>query len=151
MQNGKVNSYHMCKSCPLLKEKLKGVEPSFEPESSVFFKEGKSCPVCGLSAKEFMITLTLGCDVCVEAFKDILLAELFSQHLLPSNIQNTKDINTLHLGNIPKNRTDPSFTKIVETLHIALNEAVSSEHFEEAADIYAQIQKYLENPNAGTK
>jgi protein-arginine kinase activator protein McsA len=151
MQDGKVNSYHMCKSCPLLKDKLQVEDPALEFTPSVFSKEGKICPLCGLTKDEFLITLTLGCDLCAETFKDILSKELILQDLVPSNVQNCTDLNALHFGNIPKNRRDQTFIKTLETLHVALNEAVSSEHFEEAADIYAQIQKYLENPNAGTK
>ena len=151
MQNGKINCYQMCKSCPLLKSKLHLDQTQSQQTSSMFTKPNTNCPVCGLSDEEFIITLTLGCDTCVETFKEILSEEILSQDILPNSVKNCSDLNVFHFGNIPKNRRNPTFVKTIETLHVALNEAVSSEHFEEAADIRDQIQKYLENPNAGSK
>lgn len=151
MENGKINSYKMCKSCPLLKSKMETEESVLEQTSSLFSKANANCPVCGLSSQEFTITLTLGCDSCIETFKDILSEEILSGDMLPKCVKNCSDLNAFHFGNIPKNRKDPTFLKTIENLHVALNEAVSSEHFEEAADIRDKIQKYLENPNAGTK
>lgn len=148
MQNGETNSYKMCKSCPLLKSKLDNkVE---EKKSSIFNCVEKSCPVCGLRGDEFTITLTLGCEQCAETFKDILSGEVVAGDILPGNIKNSSTLDAFHFGNIPKTRIRPEFTKNIESLHLALNEAVLSEHFEEAADIRDQIQKHLENPNAGT-
>jgi protein-arginine kinase activator protein McsA len=150
MQNGEVNSYKMCKSCPLLKAKLDNETESKENQSSIFNSCEKTCPVCGLRGDEFTITLTLGCEQCAETFKDILSGEIVTQDILPGNIKNGPELDGFHFGNIPKTRTRPEFSKNIETLHLALNEAVLSEHFEDAADIRDQIQKHLENPNAGT-
>jgi len=151
MKDGVVQSFFMCKSCPLLKAKLHEAEPLHVHNPSIFQDETSNCPICGQSKEEFTITLTLGCDTCAETFKDILSEEVRSLDLIPQNLQN-KDLGAgFHFGNIPKAHAFQGFSKTMETLHLALNEAVQSEHFEEAADIRDQIQKYLENPNAGTK
>ena len=151
MKDGNMQSYCMCKSCPLLKSKLHEAEPLKINNPSIFKDEKSNCPVCGQSKEEFTITLTLGCGSCAETFKDILSQEIKSLDLIPQNVQNKDFGSGFHLGNIPKTHAFQGFSKTMETLHLALNEAVQSEHFEDAADIRDQIQKYLENPNAGTK
>nr|MCH9811696.1 UvrB/UvrC motif-containing protein [bacterium] len=150
MENGNVNSFKMCKSCPMLQSKLYTSERTEkkEKEDSVFEPQKASCPVCGLTADEFTITLTLGCDTCAETFNDILSKELLSQDIVPTTVRNSKELEGYHFGNVPKNRSAPEFAKNIETLHLALNEAVESERFEEAATLRDQIQKHLEHPNA---
>lgn len=150
MQDGEINSFKMCKSCPLLQEKLytsEGLEDAPASES-VFDSKKKNCPVCGLSADEFTITLTLGCDTCAKTFKDILSKELLSQDIIPKTIKDSTDIKGFHFGSIPKTRSAKDFAKTIENLHFALNEAVEAERFEDAADIHDQIQKHLEHKNA---
>lgn len=153
IKDGKTTKYTMCKSCPLLKSKLYTDSEQKEETSSIFNSESCKCPVCGLTSDEFTITLTLGCDTCAKTFKDIITKEILSQNLLPKNVKDRSESNldTFHFGKIPEIEKSSTFSKKVETLHVALNEAIESEHFEDAADIRDQIQQYLENPNAGTK
>ncbi|MCH9621877.1 MAG: hypothetical protein S4CHLAM20_13080 [Chlamydiia bacterium] len=145
MKDGKVNNYSMCKSCPLLKEKLYENEKETK-EASIFTKETSQCPVCHLSKEDFIITLTFGCDSCIKTFKDTLTQELLSQDLIPQSIKDNPE--AFHLGNSPKNHKNISFSETMENLHLALNEAIESEHFEEAAAIRDKIKNQLENPNA---
>ena len=149
MRDGKVNCSCMCKSCPLLKAKLYTQSPERDGKLPVFNQFNAKCPVCGTTHEEFTITLTLGCDRCAETFKDILAKEVQEQGLIPSRSHLSSE-NAFHFGSIPKSNVHQGFSKTIETLHIALTQAVLSEHFEQAADIRDQIQKYLENPNAST-
>lgn len=146
MKDGKVVSYSMCKSCPLLKEKLYESTSKSEVKDSLFSKNKLKCPACNLTLDEFIITLTLGCDTCINTFHDVLAKELLTQDLIPQSIKDNPE--AFHLGSIPKNHKTSSFSKTMESLHMALNEAISSEHFEEAAAIRDKIKKQLENPNA---
>ena len=150
MENSKVQSFKMCKSCPLLQSKLYSSEEAktSAAKDSLFEVPKTSCPVCGTSAEEFTITLTLGCDTCATTFQDILAKELLSQDIVPKTVKNSTELEGYHFGNMPKNRSAPEFAKTIETLHLALNEAVELERFEEAADLRDQIQKHLEHPNA---
>ena len=150
MKDGKVNCCSMCKSCPLLKSKLYVDPPQEDRTTPLFSHLSAKCPVCGTTNEEFMITLTLGCDSCAKTFKEILSKEVQAQGMIPSRL-NLSNETAFHFGSVPKSTTPQGFSKTIETLHIALNEAVRSEHFEEAADIRDQIQKYLEKPNASSK
>ena len=150
MKDGKIHCSSMCKSCPLLKDKLYTESAQEDHKTHLFTNLDVKCAVCGTTNEEFMITLTLGCDACAETFKDILSKEIQAQGIIPSRLNLTNET-AFHFGSVPKLTTPKEFSKTIETLHIALNEAVRSEHFEEAADIRDQIQKYLENPNASSK
>jgi len=147
MKDGKVVEYSMCKSCPLLKDKLYESEKKEGKKSSIFSKNGDKCAVCGLTQEDFIITLTLGCDSCVKTFSQVLTQELLTQDLIPQSIKENPEV--FHLGSTPENYKSSSFSQTMESLHLALNEAIESERFEEAAAIRDKINKQLENPNAG--
>lgn len=149
MKDGKSTKTVMCKSCPLLKSKLylANVE---ENSPSVFSPSKEKCSVCGLTSEEFLITLTLGCEACATAFADILEKEITSQGLIPSGLKNRTHLDSYHFGSVPKGKAGAGFSKKIESLQIALNEAIEAEQFEDAADIRDQIQKCMENPNASS-
>tara|TARA_A100001015_G_C14968117_1_gene703916 strand:+ start:179 stop:697 length:519 start_codon:yes stop_codon:yes gene_type:complete len=149
IKDGQEICYQMCKNCPILKDKMYEETTTTESSSSIFNSSDRFCKKCGLGKDEFLITLTLGCDNCVDTFQDILSSEIVTQKMIPHNIEESNKLDIFHLGNIPKKRDQQLFSKTIESLHLALNQAVKLENFEEAADIRDQIKKYLENPNAG--
>jgi protein-arginine kinase activator protein McsA len=149
MKEGKVRCSKMCKSCPLLKDKLYESTTDEGLNLPIFNHIALKCPVCATTHEEFMITLTLGCDCCAETFKDTLSEEIQTQGIIPTRLALSAD-SPFHFGTIPKTNSHQEFSKTIETLHTALNEAIRSEHFEEAADIRDQIKIHLENPNART-
>lgn len=138
IKDGTIHCYSMCKNCPYLKEKM--LE---ESKTACVFSPKAKCQHCGQTAEEFQVSLTLGCASCVDTFSDLLENELVSQDILCKSFhENT--LEKYHFGKVPKNVVDPSFSKTLESLHLALNVAVSNEKFEEAADIQNQIKQYME-------
>ena len=144
IKDGKTVSYSMCRSCPKLKEKLNQKSES-DDSASIFSPKNENCPVCGQTSQDFLITLSFGCDRCIETFHDLVVKEINSGEILSDTAQKTNENQAYHFGQIPKSSNFPLFSKTMESLHISLNEAVRQEQFEAAADIRDQIKNYLEN------
>lgn len=94
--------------------------------------ENLGCPHCGLSFKEFRRKGRLGCPMDYEAFAEPLTAMLRKMH----------GGSTHHTGRLPRGRAEAATTRSERLLQLRrdLQEAVSSEQYEEAARLRDEIQ-----------
>ncbi len=100
-----------------------------------------TCPTCELTSTEFQKSGLLGCADCYEIFKPFLLEALPSLH---------KGVN--HVGKmieLPDDGSLPAFAvkapvNRLKDLQAALRQAVSDEHYEEAAALRDEIKNLME-------
>ncbi|GAV24373.1 UvrB/UvrC motif-containing protein [Carboxydothermus islandicus] len=91
----------------------------------------KKCPVCGLTENQFINSGFLGCSQCYETFKDRVEQALRKIHG-----------STEHRGKFPaKTGGKIKILREIENLKKALNEAVSKEEFEKAAELRDKIKE----------
>jgi protein arginine kinase activator len=91
----------------------------------------KLCEKCGMSYKEFEKTGKIGCENCYKTF-----GEMFTPVI--KKIQK----NVKHTGKFPEKMKEKIILdKEIEKLKSELNEAVSKEEYEKAADIRDKIKK----------
>ena len=95
----------------------------------------KACPACGMTQSTFRKTGRLGCAACYNVFGDGLDGLLIAMHK-----------GTRHIGKVPAHLS----RRLAEATHLAelrsaLDAAVSTEAFEEAARLKNQIAA-LEHP-----
>ena len=91
-----------------------------------------SCPVCSFTQTDFKKTGRLGCSSCYDVFRDSLRAVLPNMHR-----------GVTHTGKVPSTYTPPKPDpgEQLTELRARLEEAVSQEHYEEAAQLRDQIRK----------
>ncbi|GAV23145.1 UvrB/UvrC motif-containing protein [Carboxydothermus pertinax] len=93
--------------------------------------ERKKCPVCGLTEEQFINSGFLGCSQCYETFKDRVEQALRKIHGSAE-----------HRGKFPaKTGGKIKVLREIENLKKALNEAVSREEFEKAAELRDKIRE----------
>ena len=129
LKQGKIESCSMCSACPILQSKigLPAEEQSLDPNSSL------KCPQCQTSLNEFTIGGIVGCANCYEIFEPFLTQQLHNTNAT-----------TIHIGSSPSFAKNENITIKIESLQVALNEALSSENYEKAAFIRDQIKNLNE-------
>ncbi len=91
---------------------------------------GRSCPVCGLTQKDFEKRGRLGCPECYRAFEDVLPSILKRMHR-----------GSLHVGKVPRDSSKEEVLKNrLQYLEKELQDAIRNERFEDAAELRDQIR-----------
>ena len=136
--NGVKQERHLCAECAAKEGMGTQVQPfSVNDLISGFFDyyhpreaaSEKVCPRCGLRFSQFKNTGMLGCSSCYDVFRDELTPMLKSIHGSVQHNGRTIDIEQ----NQQKSK--------LEQLKSKLNEAVSNENYEQAAEIRDEIKK----------
>lgn len=149
--NGEKTEFHMCEKCAQEKGEfflfngsngfsinnllagLLNIEPSFKKTQHDPFQHEDvlQCKQCSMTYPQFVQVGRFGCANCYEAFKDLLNPILRRLHSGNSN----------HIGKIPK-RIGGSMhvRKKIEELKGILQQLISSEQFEQAAEIRDEIR-----------
>jgi protein arginine kinase activator len=92
---------------------------------------GKSCPQCGFSMEDFQKVRRFGCANCYQVFSKDLMPMLKGMHK-----------GATHVGKVPEGLIDSHFrNQQIEELQGKLEQAISSESYEEAAELRDQIRK----------
>jgi protein arginine kinase activator len=112
----------------ILEDLLGGMKSS--PTSEVP-ETGDACPACGLTANQFRSRGRLGCPRCYEMFRDSLLPLLERVH-----------DGTSHRGRCPRKsaRMAGEDDRLAD-LRSSLQDAITAENYELAADLRDQIQE----------
>ena len=100
-----------------------------------------SCPTCELTSTEFQKSGLLGCADCYEVFKPFLLEALPSLHKGVSHVG--KMIESPDDGSLPVFAVEAPVNR-VKDLQAALRQAISNEHYEEAAALRDEIKNLTE-------
>jgi len=89
------------------------------------------CPVCGFTQADFKKTGRLGCSACWDAFAEGLASLLKAMHK-----------GERHVGKVPSRAAHTmALSEQIRGLNEALDKAVHSEKYEEAAQIRDQIRE----------
>lgn len=141
----------LCESCA--KQHGIGDPPSFSlsellSKTSLFSEDPTTevtCPVCGFSpsSAHFKKMGRLGCPKCYEQFHTMLGAILHDLH--PKQV---------HKGKVPQNLLGRQATREkIQQLDVALQSAVKTENYEQAAlirDEITRLKASLKSPKANT-
>lgn len=123
--DGVSKSYRVCSHCKALMDN-KYAELRMEAQRRAVPVEMRTCPVCGMTLRDFTETGLLGCANCYKVFDDYLLEYIRGYHGA-----------TTHCG------MDASVPKPVdvETLYREMKDAVDAKDFETAAKLKKEIEK----------
>lgn len=142
---GVVNQNCMCKECPVLEHKLRGMHKEGEYGEGVFGKKGGlCCGNCGTTLEGVRMGHALGCPQCYEVFESVLSEELNKQEVATA----TKG-NIVHKGRSPGETIKVSPSIRLLALNEALNEMLSREDYEQAAQIRDQIKELEDEQKRG--
>jgi protein arginine kinase activator len=90
----------------------------------------KVCPECGFTIEDFQKVRRFGCGNCYQVFSEELAPMLRGMHKGPS-----------HVGKVPVGLMESHFRRQrLDDLRAKLEQAISSENYEDAADIRDEIQ-----------
>jgi len=90
----------------------------------------KVCPECGFTIEDFQKVRRFGCGNCYQVFSDELAPMLRGMH---------KGAN--HVGKVPEGLMESHYRRQrLEELRTKLDQAISSENYEDAAEIRDEIQ-----------
>jgi protein arginine kinase activator len=136
---GKMQKVNLCEAC----SKTKGVhDPTGFELADLLLGLGAAqqlekgpaslkCPVCGFTQADFKKTGRLGCSECYTTFSDGLAAMLANMHK-----------GTVHVGKAPGTRAlKRELSAKMKTLQADLDEAVSQEQYEAAANLRDEIRR----------
>jgi len=134
---GKTETVHMCGECPCLKRKLYQIES--------LPKESLSCPSCNTLLEKHK---NLGCPECYRTFSAPLIETLSKEGdmPIPFDIPSVQGHQIpLHVGRSPPHGIQKgALSARLETLHLALSEALAFENYEQAANLRDQIKLLME-------
>lgn len=150
IENGGIDTSHMCSDCPILKKKLYGESQNLQDKYDV--KTNLCCGHCGTSWDSLQISHSLGCAECYNVFESLILSSLDSNNLIPPKVavSTQKDPSCpLHIGRTPSTPNVAPISEQMSTLNAALNEAVKKENFEQAAKLRDQIRQLKDKVNEG--
>jgi len=140
--DGNMKKINLCESC----SKEKGVsDPTAFALADLLLGMGETqqveqlpptehCPVCGFTQTDFKKTGRLGCSDCYETFDEVLASLIKAMHK-----------GTQHTGKVPTRYSRSlARTDRLNELRRHLDEAVSNEDYETAANLRDEIRQ-LEN------
>ena len=146
VKNGVTNEIHLCKEHA---EEAGVAMPTHQPINQLLtqfvMSQGdqssesarKSCPGCGTTFSQFRQTGTLGCPECYDAFEE-QLAPL---------IERAQNGATHHRGKVPKRAGDSlDRTVMIRQLTKELDQAVTAEQYERAAELRDRLRHIDETP-----
>ena len=137
--NGTTTVLHLCAACAEEYQRSGLFGAFFDP--SLFFsgffsskqpvRDTKTCPQCGATLSEIRANGHLGCSQCVKTFQEELLPIIRKIHG-----------NAVHTGKVPKNAPpEIKSRRQLELLEKQLQEAVSKQEFEYAAELRDEINR----------
>ena len=139
--DNEVTLWRMCQNCPILHVKLNG-------KATPKIEEGKDlqCSQCLTSLTSVLMGGPLGCIECYQIFQETLVNQLndtgqISPRLKPRSANQTS---TLHLGKSPHMNEKLINSARIHNLSTSLNQALTSEDYEEAAWLRDQINTLME-------
>lgn len=111
-----------------------------EPRASSSESEEPTCPTCGMTAADFRKTARVGCGMCYETFRTLIMEAIKETQ---KSVQ--------HRGKVPtRYRRILERRDRLESLQQRLRQAVAEEEFEVAAELRDQIRLLeAERPSAG--
>lgn len=142
----------MCKDCPELQHRLKGMVP--EPGSEETSQEGTTglcCGDCGTTLNAVRMGHPLGCSHCYEVFADVIFQELKATKHLPAALMKKRRAGALHRGRQRGQSQELSPSLQLITLNEALKETLSREDYEQAAWLRDQIKELTEDGDGEEK
>lgn len=93
--------------------------------------EGDPCPVCGFTFNKFQQVGRLGCSECYRTFEDDISRRLKGMHK-----------GTVHVGRVPEGLVEAhARQQRLDQLKDRLEQAITSENYEEAAGLRDEIQE----------
>lgn len=149
LADGKTERHDLCEDCPFLAEKLpKSPENSGEGSTSNISPAHEViCEHCGTTLTSIKRGERLGCQECYQIFSDVIIKELSDEERLPIpfDIPSMKEKNfPLHVGKSPgETQKKGTLSARLETLHLALGEALAFENYEHAAHLRDQIKQLM--------
>lgn len=149
--NGKKTEYFLCAECAGSSQELESFNLSFEnefdnflsgffggsymPQQQVLSSAPGVCSNCKMTFDEFLKGGRLGCSECYETFASRLLKPLKQIH---GSHQHTGKVPERMGGELKK-------TRKIQKLEAELNQAVSEQNFEKAAELRDKIKAMREN------
>ncbi|MBN1808274.1 MAG: UvrB/UvrC motif-containing protein [Planctomycetes bacterium] len=132
IKNGQKQELDLCEECASHMGLVGTLAETTVPEA-----ENTTCPICGISLKDFVAAGRLGCENCYAAFRDHLGSIFLKNHSAST-----------HKGKNPARMNAPERTRrMLQYLHLELDRAVAREDFEKAASLRDRITE-LETPDA---
>ena len=128
LKNGRVDSCCMCSMCPVLQTKI-GVPSDEALPDSIEPNLNQICPNCQTCLHDVTVGGTVGCSKCYDAFGEFLTKELTESNATP-----------IHMGKSPDLFRNEDVTKKLDSLRLALTEALTLENYERAASLRDQIK-----------
>ncbi len=135
----KATTWHMCKDCPTLFQKLHHSSANESLETRSEQKEPLICSDCQTSLSSIITGGPLGCESCYQVFKDLITKNL--KAAFPT-LENHPPL--FHVGKSPDQSYDLSHTKRITTLNEDLNKALKQENYEKAAFLRDEIKLIME-------
>ena len=115
----------------LLTNLAPGESNGTEPKPQKTSKGGKVCSECGFTLEDLRKVRRFGCGNCYQVFTDELTAMLRGMHKGQS-----------HVGKVPEGLMESHYRiQKLEELRGKLEEAISSENYEMAAELRDEIRK----------
>ncbi len=137
--NGKVYKYHLCDECAKNLTNLTNINFFLDDLLGSLISSGNNfsevenrqdvCPKCGVTFDYIAKNGKVGCDVCYEKFREMLLPSIKKLHA-----------NTKHMGNVPPSVSSSDSSKI-SVLKSKLEVAVKNQEFELAAKLRDEINE----------
>jgi len=144
--DGQMKKVRLCESCAkergvtdptgfsLADMLLGGGAPGMKPnpqQPALTTSGGKQCPSCGFTLDDLRRVRRFGCADCYTVFRDELGNILRGMHKSPN-----------HVGKVPKGQMEVEVrTQRLEELRTRLDQAVTSENYEEAAGLRDEIRQ----------
>ena len=136
--NGETSTRHLCKGCVSkiqssiqqgdIQSFLSSLMSSINTENKV---PQRVCSKCHMTYEEFQKTGKLGCAHCYEEFRELLKPLLLRIH---GRAQ--------HAGRMPAmNAKDQEKKELIASLRVRMEQAVSEENFEEAAQLRDRLRQ----------
>ncbi len=147
MIDGQSRELHLCEDCAeenglnvqsvmSIPEILFGMGTPVEEDSGEGKASGKSCPQCHMRGCDFKKTGRLGCPSCYETFSAELGPLLAAMHK-----------GGRHIGKMPESRCQGLEKEArLSQFQKQLQEAIRTEHYEEAARLRDQIREAGHDP-----
>ncbi|NGX45749.1 MAG: Protein-arginine kinase activator protein [Chlamydiae bacterium] len=137
----------MCSECPVLLKKLHGSQPENAPTENSVAGAGLCCSSCRTTFEAVKMGNPVGCFECYNVFGDLLIGELMAQNKIPVRLRkgiNLRRGQPIHIGKTPDKPLNIPSSNRLTALNEALNEALKTENYEEAAMLRDQINQIME-------
>lgn len=139
--------WRMCQNCPILHFKLHG-----ETTPTIKTGEDLQCSQCHTSITSVLMGEPLGCMECYHIFQETLVEQLHETDQVSPRLKprSTRQMPTLHLGKSPHMDEKLINSARIHNLSTSLNQALTSEDYEEAAWLRDQINTLMEESDEQT-